>query len=396
MAAQRMIDKLTPVLDAAQLAMLKGEPGAKEFFESHRHKIERYQKQIDLSCSEDIPNDALCSLTPREPADNIVSKALKSRDDYSIMLNAVGYGTGRILRVASNSVDPNTVKKFELLMSSWSVGNGLPTWENITTTLELTHGVRLTRSYILQNPSLYETFDKHANRLLTIKFLKRDSSLRWYWNIEQATKEVFENWNFSVMGCPNHENIASQISLELPFMQTSAVALEKNRRVSEMLRAKKKELHDIGWIYCSSGGFVLSQRKTTPNGTEGMNIHECFTQLTEQWQISDGLPTYENITKTFEATTGFHITKAHILSDSKLKSEFYSLLARAVATGYIKNIQGRSPSWDFPTIINSIVSSNSTSDLPEVTFKKLLLEFPKIHLSYLAFTRFYNEIKKDH
>jgi hypothetical protein len=162
LAAHRMVEKLLPVIAAAQTAVDNGEPGAEKFLNSHKNKLSRYKNQIKICSDTSIPSKALCALAPDAPTDNIVSKAIVSRalNAEQVKLQAHKYG-----RVLLRSIDCSVIDTFQSLMDSWTVHNGLPTWENVCNSFSANYKTLIRRQAILDNDSMrcaYEDLVKMA------------------------------------------------------------------------------------------------------------------------------------------------------------------------------------------------------------------------------------------
>lgn len=387
LAAHRMVEKLKPVIAAAQIAVDKGEPGAEKFLNSHKNKISRYKKQIEICSDTSVPANALCALAPDTPTDNIVSKAIISRTLNADQVKKQAFKHGRIL---IRSIDNNILEEFESLMDSWTVHNGLPTWQNVCSSFQTKYKTLIRHQAILNNDTMQRAYESLGNRMLSTDLIKRDSSSRWYWNNKYIASQILENWDFKLHGCPTLPKVAKQIRTNFSYAKITLAALQKNSEIRSKLLEKRKYLHDIGLIFISTHGDLVCERNSAlPDGNH-QNIYECFSQFAREWGIEDGLPTVESVLTKFAKKTGFTFNKTYVFSDNTLLKSFNHIREKSAKTGLIKFNGANKPLWNIDQLILSCCASEDWFQIDCDTskiYKNILTRHPSIKISYDAVLR---------
>lgn len=386
-AARKMIEKLTPVIEAAQAAVDKGEPGAEKFLNSHKRKISRYQKQIEICLKPSISSESICALPPSEPTDNIVSKALTLRDNNSTQLRQKAHLNGRIQHC---NVDRDVMHMFISLMTSWTVENGLPSWGNVCHNFKIKHDIQLRFQIIKNNVEMRCAYDSMSERLLMTRLVKKDSSSRWYWNLEYIVSQILEQWQFETHGSPSLNKISQRIQNKYLFAKTTPSALEKNIRIRKFLSEKLHELHSNGMIFLSASGAVICERKTISQEIKHQDIYESFSSFSKNWGIKDGLPYIDVILKKFGEKTGFIFERSHLFSDKKLFECVNTIKSNAVNTGFVKINGANIPFWDIDRIVSYWYSNTNktlTNDQLTIIFNNIITIYPGIRLNKRIFLK---------
>lgn len=387
LAAHRMIDKLQPVVAAAQIAADNGEPGAEKFLNSHINKISRYRKQIELCSDNSIPGEALCALEPDTPTDNIVSKAFIARALNAEQVTQRAHKHGRVLL---RSIDSSIIKTFEFLMELWTVEDGLPTWDNVCSKLTTNHNTFIRHQAILDNDSMRRAYDGLIKRMLHTNLVKRDSSLRWYWNNEYIVSQILQNWRFELHGCPTLPKIAQNIKTNFSYTKITLSALQSNIEIRRQLLEKQTYLHATGLIFISTHGTLVCERNTAPSDGNHQNIYECFTQFAREWSVEDGLPTVESVLAKFAKKTGFTVNRTYIFSDSTLLKNFNHIREKSTRSGLIKFDRASRPLWNIDRLILSYCENGTRLEPncdPAKIYQNIITRHPDIKLSYNAVFR---------
>jgi hypothetical protein len=386
-AAHRMIEKLQPVVAAAQVASDNGEPGAEKFLNSHKNKISRYKKQIELCSDTSIPCDALCALAPDTPTDNIVSKALMARALNADQVKQQAHKHGRVL---IRSIDSSVIETFESFMKSWTVENGLPTSENVCGKFTANHNTFIRYQAILDNDSMRRAYDALSKRLLKTNFIKRDSSLRWYWNHEYIASQILKSWKFELHGCPTLPKIAQRIKTNFSYTKITLAALQSNVEIRRQLSEKQKYLHATGLVFISTHGTLVCERNAAPSDGNHQNIYECFAQFATEWSIEDGLPTVESVLAKFAKKTGFKFNRTYIFSDSTLLKNFNHIREKSARSGLIKFNRASIPFWNIDRLILSCCANGGNLETncdPSILYNNIITRHPDIKISYRAVLR---------
>ncbi|MEN5242903.1 hypothetical protein [Pseudomonas atacamensis] len=395
LAAHRMVEKLQPVIAAAQIAVDKGEPGAEKFLNSHKNKILRYKKQIEICSDTSVPGEALCALTPESPTDNIVSKAIVSRALNADQVKQQAHKHGRVLL---RSFDSSVINTFESLMDSWTVNNGLPTWENVCSSFSANYNTLIRQQAILDNDSMRRAYEDLGKRMLSTNLIKRDSSLRWYWNNEYIASQILKSWEFELHGCPTLPKIAQQFKTNFSYAKVTLVALEKNIEIRSQLLKKRKYLHATGLIFLSTHGALVCERKSLTLERGYQNIYECFSQFARDWGIEDGLPVVETVLAKFSKKTGFTFNRTYIFSDKKLLKEFNYIRKKSEETGLIKFNRARIPIWNIDGLILSCFTNEGhleiDCDTPTI-YENILTRFPDIKLTHQAISKSLKSLRRE-
>lgn len=384
-AAHRMAEKLSPVIDAARIAYESGEPGAEQFLRSHENKMTRLTKQIRLLQDPVISDGALCALTPQASSDNIVTKVIKMRLQNSARLIMEAHENGRVQHSGMNE---DVIDKFVAMMQMWSFENGLPTWENIINTFRMNASVTIRRDAILNIEPMYEAYERLGKRLLSSSLMKRDSSLRWYWNYEVAISLILRDWCFESSGTPSLKAITNCVTAEFPYMEVTAMALEKNDAVRCMLAAKKQELHDSGFIFLSRRGHIVCERGKKPDVTEGLSVYECYSKLSESWSVFDGLPSIPNVLIRFAECSGFVVPRSTFAKDREFLDGLQIIQNRLRFSGMVKFNRIGVPSWNIDKLLYFYLSQFTVSE-SAIDTSNLYDKFIKaFSISGLKFSRF--------
>lgn len=385
--AHRMIAKLTPVIEAAQIAVNSGEPGAEKFLNSHKRKISRYKKQIDICSDPMISSEALCALPPSTQTDNIVSKALALRDNNTKQLKQNLYERGRI---GHCDIDRETVDLFNSLMTSWTVDRGLPTWDNVCETFRDKHDIQIKHQFIKCNKEMARSYEIMSKQLLENNLVKRDSSSRWYWNTEYIVSHILDNWHFESLGSPSLSKVTQYIQEKYPYAKTTPMALQKNLKTRKLLSDKLLDLYAKGMIFLSANGWVICERKMTSQHSTYFNIHESFNAFAEDWGIKDGLPFVDIILKKFSEKTGFTFRKSYLFSDKKLFESLNRIKESALNTGFVNYSKSNVPSWNVGRIVSSYcINTNGTLKTDHINemYNNIIFLFPGIKLNERDFLR---------
>lgn len=348
-AAGKMIQKLTPVLESARIAAANHEPGADDFLEVHKRKLSRYQKQLDMCEADDIPVDALCALPPLVPHDNLLSKSLKWRENKSDELIRKAREDGRVCGFSSA-----TVEKIKTLPDVWVLEiHGLPTWKAICDFIEEFCGFKVRSGALLMDDEISVVLEKLAVRLLQSPLVKRDSSLRWYWNFRYLTAEVLKVWDYHRLNAPSCAKVADEINRMYPFVNATEYKIEKNRSTASLVLQKRRELEDGGFLYLSKRGRVLSERALVVDSPSGLQINGAFNKLCGSWDLADGLPNKMTVLSVFSKKHGFDLTLNQLNASKQLLAYFSSIKTALEGSRFVRYDCVNRPRWKILNVIES-------------------------------------------
>jgi hypothetical protein len=275
-------------------------------------------------------------------------------------------------------------------MTSWTVDRGLPTWDNVCKIFRDEHDIQIKHQFIKFNTDMAHSYESMSKRLLENNLVKRDSSLRWHWNIEYIVSQILGNWQFESLGSPSPSKVSQYIQENYPYAKTSPMALGQNLKIRKFLSDKLLDLHDKGMIFLSTNGFVICERKETSQNSRHLNIHESFSIFAEDWGIKDGLPFVDIILKKFSEKTGFTFRKSYLFSDEKLFESLNKIKENALTTGFVNYGRSNVPSWKLDHIVSSCCTNTNrtlNTDQTNEMYNNIISCFPGIKLNKRDFLR---------
>lgn len=350
-AVDKMILKLTPVLESTRIAVKNHEPGADKFLEVHERKLSRYQKQLEICESDDIPTDALCSLPPIEPHDNLLSKSLKWRESKSVELAKKARKDGR-----ASGFDRATIEIISALPDVWTLeSHGLPTWKAVCDFLAASCDLTIRQGALILDNEVTAALEKLAVRLLQNPLVKRDRSLRWYWSFSYLTAEVLKEWDYDRLKAPTCAKVANEINRLYPFVSATKYNIEKNSDTSGLITQKRQHLQEDGYLYLSRQRRVLSERKIFANSPEGLKISCAFMKLCSNWKLTDGLPDKKTVLSFFFEKYGFNMTVHQLNSRKNLTASFALIKASLESCRLVRYDCVNRPRWNVLEIIKVCV-----------------------------------------
>jgi hypothetical protein len=382
-AASKMIQKLTPVIESARIAVGNREPGADKFLEVHERKITRYQKQLEICVDEGVPSDALCSLPPLMPHDNLLSKSLKWRESNSSELTRVAHKDGR-----AHGYSRATIDQIRRLSEEWDLAiHGLPTWKALCSFIESSFNLTVRHESLLMNNEIAMILEGLAARLLNDPIVKRDSSLRWYWNYYYLAAEVLEAWDYLRLKSPSCSSVAEEINRKRPYVSATKNNIEKNRFTARLVAQKKQELQDHGFLHLSCRGRVLSEREVAVDNGKELNAYKALTKLCSDWDLEDGLPTKKTVLSILLKKYNFDFSVCQINNSQQLSAIFKLVQAKFQGSEYVLYDTVNRPHWNIFKLIEVCLS-----DLAIVNTNSLYIavcsKFPGFKSSLSCFSRY--------
>ncbi|MFG0419588.1 hypothetical protein [Pseudomonas sp. zjy_8] len=382
-AASKMIQKLIPVIELARVAVDNCEPGADKFLEVHERKLSRYKKQLQICMDEEIPSDALCSLPPLLPHDNLLSKSLKWRESKSGELVRVAHKNGR-----AHGYSRATIEQVRNLSEKWDPEiHGLPTWKAICGFIEASFNLTVRPESLLMNKEIAMIFEVLAARLLKDPMVKRDGSLRWHWNINYLAAEALEVWDYDRLRSPSCSSVADEINRKHPCVRATKNTIEKNKFTAHLVARKKQELQDSGLIQLSRRGRVLSEREVVFDGGKELNAYRAFTEICCNWSLEYGLPTKKAVLSVLLKKYGFDFSFYQISNIQQLSSVFKYMQDKFKGSKYVLYNSMNVPRWNVFKLIEECLHDVSVVHADSL-YEAVCSRFPGFNSSRLWFSRY--------
>ncbi|MDH1930475.1 hypothetical protein [Pseudomonas sp. GD03696] len=382
-AANKMIQKLAPVVELARIAVANCEPGADKFLEDHERKLSRYKKQQEICMDEDISPGALCSLPPPVPHDNLLSKSLRWRENNSGELTRVAHKDGR-----AHGYSRANIEQIRSLCDRWELEvHGLPTWKAICNYIEEFFSLTVRYASLQSNKEVSIMFDGLVARLLSNPIVKRDSSLRWHWNYNYLVSEVLKAWDYERLKSPSHASVADEINRQYPYVNITKASIEKNKATSLLVAQKKQELQDSGYLQLSSRGRVLSERDFSSETDDEFNVYEAFDELCLGWTLDEGLPTKDLVLSALFKKTGFNFSFIKLNNNQRLSASFKLLQARFLRSEYVVYNSMNRPAWNVYNLIEGCLRDVGVDDVDKL-YNAVCIKFKGFKMSRPCFYRY--------